>query len=91
MAELSSFQLETIADFRPWIALWTNLSADHLDRYPNMEAYAEAKARIFHKQTSRDFAVVPARDPWLETHEGRDPGACAAVRLLPRMRSPMCA
>jgi UDP-N-acetylmuramoylalanine--D-glutamate ligase len=70
VAELSSFQLETIVDFRPWIALWTNLSADHLDRYPNMEAYAEAKARIFHKQTDRDFAVVPARDPWLERHKG---------------------
>jgi len=70
VAELSSFQLETIAGFRPWIALWTNLSADHLDRYPNMEAYAEAKARIFHKQTAQDFAVLPDRDPWLETHKG---------------------
>ena len=74
VAELSSFQLETIVDFRPWIAVWTNLSGDHLDRYPNMEAYAEAKARIFHKQTSRDFAVVPARDPWLERHKGMIPG-----------------
>jgi UDP-N-acetylmuramoylalanine--D-glutamate ligase len=70
VAELSSFQMETIADFRPWIALWTNLSADHLDRYPNMEAYAEAKARIFRRQGSGDFAVVPARDPWLERHKG---------------------
>jgi UDP-N-acetylmuramoylalanine--D-glutamate ligase len=70
VAELSSFQLETIVDFRPWIALWTNLSEDHLDRYPNMEAYAEAKARIFHKQSSRDFCVVPDRDPWLEIHRG---------------------
>lgn len=69
VAELSSFQLETIVDFRPWIALWTNLSEDHLDRYPDMETYVEAKARIFHKQTSRDFAVVPDKDPWLEMHE----------------------
>ncbi len=70
VAELSSFQLETIVHFRPWVALWTNLTADHLDRYPDMEAYAEAKARIFHKQTARDYAVVPDKDPWLETHKG---------------------
>ncbi len=71
VAELSSFQLETIVHFRPRIALWTNLSPDHLDRYPDMEAYAEAKARIFLNQTGRDFAVVPGKDPWLETHKGR--------------------
>ncbi len=68
VVELSSFQLETIRHFRPWIALWTNLSPDHLDRYPDMEAYAQAKARIFLNQTGRDFAVVPDRDPWLEAH-----------------------
>jgi UDP-N-acetylmuramoylalanine--D-glutamate ligase len=39
-----------------------------------MQTYAEAKARIFHNQTSRDFAVVPARDPWLERHKGVIPG-----------------
>lgn len=71
VAELSSFQLEAIVAFRPWIALWTNLSTDHLDRYPDMEAYAEAKAGIFRKQRARDFAVVPARDPWLEAHKER--------------------
>ena len=66
LAELSSFQLEAIAQFRPWIAAWTNLSEDHLDRYPDMEAYARAKARIFKNQTAEDFAVVPYHDPWLE-------------------------
>jgi UDP-N-acetylmuramoylalanine--D-glutamate ligase len=68
VAELSSFQLETIVHFRPRVAVWTNLSADHLDRYPNMEAYAAAKARIFLGQTARDFAVIPDRDPWIEAH-----------------------
>ncbi len=71
VAELSSFQLETIVHFRPRVAVWTNLSADHLDRYPDMEAYAEAKARVFLNQTNRDFAVVPERDPWLEAHPDR--------------------
>jgi UDP-N-acetylmuramoylalanine--D-glutamate ligase len=66
VAELSSFQLEATVHFRPWVALWTNLSEDHLDRYPSMEAYAEAKARIFREQTPRDHAVVPDKDPWLE-------------------------
>jgi UDP-N-acetylmuramoylalanine--D-glutamate ligase len=66
VAELSSFQLETTVGFRPWVALWTNLSPDHLDRYPDMEAYAEAKARIFHEQTPHDYAIVPDRDSWLE-------------------------
>jgi UDP-N-acetylmuramoylalanine--D-glutamate ligase len=70
VAELSSFQLEATVHFRPWVALWTNLSQDHLDRYPSMEAYAEAKARIFREQTPRDVAVVPDKDPWLEAKMG---------------------
>lgn len=71
LMELSSFQLEGIARFRPWIAAWTNLSEDHLDRYPDMQAYAEAKARIFENQTAGDFAIVPARDQWLDAIRGR--------------------
>jgi UDP-N-acetylmuramoylalanine--D-glutamate ligase len=66
VAELSSFQLEMIERFRPRVAVWTNLSADHLDRYPDLGAYAEAKARIFRNQTAQDFAVLPLADPWLE-------------------------
>ena len=71
LMELSSFQLETIERFRPWIAAWTNLSEDHLDRYPDMQAYAEAKARIFENQTARDVAIVPARDAWLDGIKAR--------------------
>jgi UDP-N-acetylmuramoylalanine--D-glutamate ligase len=70
VAELSSFQLETIEHLRPRVAVWTNLSADHLDRYPDLQAYAEAKARIFRNQTARDFAVLPEGDPWLERFRG---------------------
>ena len=47
VVEVSSFQLETTTTFHPWIALWLNLAADHLDRHPSIEAYADAKARIF--------------------------------------------
>lgn len=63
VVEVSSFQLETTTTFRPWIALWLNFAADHLDRHPSIEAYAEAKARIFANQTSDDWAVVNADDP----------------------------
>lgn len=58
--EVSSFQLERIEFFKPKIAVWLNLTADHLDRYPSMEAYYRAKARIFENQTESDWAVVKA-------------------------------
>jgi len=60
--EVSSFQLEQIREFRPKIALWLNLTPDHLDRYASMEEYRNAKLRIFENQTPDDFAVVNARD-----------------------------
>jgi UDP-N-acetylmuramoylalanine--D-glutamate ligase len=63
VVEVSSFQLETTVTFRPWIALWLNFAADHLDRHPTVEAYAAAKARIFANQTPADWAVVNADDP----------------------------
>jgi UDP-N-acetylmuramoylalanine--D-glutamate ligase len=62
VVETSSFQLETTTTFRPWIALWLNFAADHLDRHPTIETYADAKARIFANQTADDWAVVNADD-----------------------------
>jgi len=62
VVEVSSFQLETIVTFRPWIALWLNFADDHLDRHPTVEAYAAAKARIFASQQPTDWAVVNADD-----------------------------
>ena len=63
VAELSSFQLELIDTFRPNISVFLNLTPDHLDRHGSMEAYAAAKARVFEKQTTSDFAVLNADDP----------------------------
>jgi UDP-N-acetylmuramoylalanine--D-glutamate ligase len=63
VVEASSFQLETVETFRPRVAVLLNVTADHLDRYPDMEAYAAAKARIFSAQTGDDFAVVNVDDP----------------------------
>ena len=66
--EVSSFQLETTTTFRPWIALWLNLADDHLDRHPSVEAYADAKARIFANQRAEDWAVVNLDDPIVMAH-----------------------
>jgi UDP-N-acetylmuramoylalanine--D-glutamate ligase len=63
VVEASSFQLEQIDTFHPWIAVMLNFSPDHLDRHPNVEAYAAAKARIFENQNTADWAVVNADDP----------------------------
>jgi UDP-N-acetylmuramoylalanine--D-glutamate ligase len=61
--EVSSFQLEGTEAFRPHVAVFLNLSPDHLDRHPSFEDYARAKARIFRNQTEEDWAVVNADDP----------------------------
>jgi UDP-N-acetylmuramoylalanine--D-glutamate ligase len=63
VVETSSFQLEQIDTFRPWIAVMLNFSPDHLDRHPSVEAYGRAKARIFENQRDTDWAVINADDP----------------------------
>jgi UDP-N-acetylmuramoylalanine--D-glutamate ligase len=63
VVETSSFQLEQIDSFHPWIAVMLNVSPDHLDRHPSFEAYAAAKARIYDNQQPGDWAVVNADDP----------------------------
>lgn len=62
VAEISSFQLEAVSSFRPWIALLLNLGEDHLDRHPTLSSYAAIKARIFLNQGPSDWAVVNADD-----------------------------
>jgi UDP-N-acetylmuramoylalanine--D-glutamate ligase len=63
VVETSSFQLEGVDTFHPWIAVMLNFSPDHLDRHPDVEAYGAAKARIFENQTPDDWAVINADDP----------------------------
>jgi len=62
VAELSSFQLETVRHFRPAVAVMLNLSPDHLDRHREMRVYAAAKERIFLNQGEGDAAVVNLDD-----------------------------
>ena len=63
VAEISSFQLETIAEFRPEVGVLLNLTPDHLDRHASFEEYAQAKMRMFENQLDRDAAVLNADDP----------------------------
>ncbi len=62
VAETSSFQLDTMADFRPATAVILNITDDHLDRYASFEAYAESKWRIFENQRPVDTAILNALD-----------------------------
>ena len=62
VAEISSFQLEWIEQFRPTVAALLNLSEDHLDRYASYQDYINAKLRIFENQTAADYAVVNRDD-----------------------------
>jgi UDP-N-acetylmuramoylalanine--D-glutamate ligase len=61
--EVSSFQLEWVEEFRPRIAVLLNLTEDHLDRYPDFQAYSAAKERIFAAQTAADVAILNRDDP----------------------------
>jgi UDP-N-acetylmuramoylalanine--D-glutamate ligase len=74
VAEISSFQLEAIVAFRPWIALLLNLGEDHLTRHPTFATYAAVKARIFLNQGPEDWAVVNVDDPVVKA-------------LIPRIRA----
>jgi UDP-N-acetylmuramoylalanine--D-glutamate ligase len=63
VAEVSSFQLDSIEVFRPRVAVLLNITEDHLDRYDSFEEYAQSKKRIFMNQTSADVAVLNVDDP----------------------------
>lgn len=62
VVELSSFQLETIKDFHPTVAVVLNVTPNHMDRYQSLTDYAAAKHRIFMNQTPSDIAVLNADD-----------------------------
>ncbi|MEE0511453.1 MAG: UDP-N-acetylmuramoyl-L-alanine--D-glutamate ligase [Peptococcaceae bacterium] len=62
VAEMSSFQLESVDTFRPKVAVVMNVTPDHLDRHKTMEAYAAAKANIFKNQTADDYLLLNKDD-----------------------------
>ena len=62
VAEISSFQLETVYDFAPHVAVLTNFTTDHLDRHKDMQEYYAAKARLFARMGPKDLAIFSADD-----------------------------
>ena len=63
VAEMSSFQLETIIDFRPKVSAILNFTPDHLNRHHTMRAYVNAKKNIARNQTEDDYCILNYEDP----------------------------
>lgn len=80
--ELSSFQLERVEHFRAHTGMLLNITPDHLDRYPDMAAYAAAKARLWDGQQSEDWALFGADDPGAARLSAGAPGFRIPVSLL---------
>lgn len=66
VAEVSSFQLETIQRFCPQVSAILNITPDHLNRHHTMECYAETKARIAINQTKQETCILNYEDSWLQ-------------------------
>lgn len=62
VAEMSSFQLESIVSFRPAVSALLNITPDHLNRHHTMEAYIEAKKNIARNQTEEDWCILNYED-----------------------------
>jgi len=101
--ELSSFQLETIRQFRAHIAVAVNVTQNHLDRHYTFDRYAAAKGRLFENQQPSDFAVLNAEDPvclryaeetpavaqWFSSRRNVKPGASLCGDQLILLRRPL--
>ncbi len=79
VAEVSSFQLESIDTFRPAVSAILNITPDHLDRHHTMEAYIAAKEAVAANQTENDVCVLNAEDPVLRRFGNKEePYPCNA-------------
>ncbi len=81
VVEVSSFQLEWIETFRPFVAVITNITPDHLDRHQDLAEYIGWKKRVFAFQEGEDFVVLNEDDEMVRSFAG---GARAAVRTFSR-------
>ncbi|MDE3203835.1 MAG: UDP-N-acetylmuramoyl-L-alanine--D-glutamate ligase [Acidobacteriota bacterium] len=79
VAEVSSFQLQHTARFRPSVSCWLNLAPDHLDWHPDMDHYAAAKARIWANQRLGDRAVFNLDDPVVAARAATIPEGVARI------------
>lgn len=76
--EVSSYQLETAREFRPWVAAVMNVTPDHLARHGTVDQYAAIKARIYANQTESDAAVINHDDAYV-----RQMGEGLRARVVP--------
>jgi UDP-N-acetylmuramoylalanine--D-glutamate ligase len=83
VVEASSFRLQFTERFRPRVAVWLNLSPDHLDWHPTLEHYAEAKFRMWANQSADDVAVANADDPEVLAWSARAPGRVVTFTTNP--------
>jgi UDP-N-acetylmuramoylalanine--D-glutamate ligase len=82
VCELSSFQLEDVDELHPRVGVLLNVTPDHLDRHGSLEAYADAKLRMFARQEADDVAVLDDDDPWIARLSDADlPGSARRVRV----------
>ena len=82
VVEVSSYQLENIIDFRPWISIILNITEDHIERHGNFSVYTGSKGRIFKNQTTDDYLIYNVDDPKVLELSGR-----AAAKLVPFSKS----
>lgn len=62
VAEISSYQLETVKDFKPWISVILNVQEDHIERHGSLENYINQKANIFKNQNGDDYVIFNEED-----------------------------
>ncbi len=80
IAEVSSFQLDDIQDFKPYIALILNITPDHLDQYEySVENYGKAKWRITENQSVEDFLILNEDDAWLQKFQKEHPSQAEPI------------
>ena len=72
VAEVSSFQLETVKDFRPYVATVTNIAPDHLDRHATFDEYVRCKLRLFSKMSGSDSIVIDRDSPGIPLEKVND-------------------
>ncbi|RUM37184.1 MAG: UDP-N-acetylmuramoyl-L-alanine--D-glutamate ligase [Desulfobulbus sp.] len=85
--ELSSFQLQAAGEFRPDIGVFLNLSPDHLDWHGSMQAYAEAKLKMFVCQLKTDTAIISGDDRFIQQQSFITPGTVLRFGTTPDCRA----
>lgn len=76
VAEISSFQLETIVDFKPHVSAILNITPDHLNRHHTLEEYTRVKEAVCKNQTKEDYVVLNYEDEELRDFASRTPATC---------------